>query len=473
MNGPQLGDKVASAQDLRHGEASEGAVSVPTPSAARGRLATGAALVVAVGLMIALQLSRQAGVPPWRTVYAEDGTIFLGDAYRQPLDRVLFRSYFGYGHVVPRVLASVATDLPIERVPVFLSVVSALLVALLSCYIYFATDLLLDARWKRGLLACVPWLAPLAPFELIGTIANLHWFLLPSAAVALLDTSRRTSRVVLGCIVLVLTAVSDPLVVLVVPLALPGLLSAVRRGSTIRRLIALGGGLVVQLLVVESAPPGSVASTGVHRLFDVVGIRYAGDVLFGTRWADNLYRAFGTAYPWISLVALALLVGLKLAFVRRRELLTAGLLLVVSVIAFVVPVVLRGTDGFLSPTVGVINHGGSRYLMLPFVLLVIFFLLPQAVSTRVRSQRRRTAIVLPALLTLWIVAIALPAWRQTNLRSPGPTWSSALRDAAALCPAADSHGGASVDITPRPWQMTVACAHLASVAGAAGTSTGG
>ena len=47
----------------------------------------------------------------------------------------------------------------------------ALIVALVSCYIYYATADLLARRWQRLLLAAVPWLLPLVPYELLGIMS--------------------------------------------------------------------------------------------------------------------------------------------------------------------------------------------------------------------------------------------------------------------------------------------------------------
>jgi hypothetical protein len=406
--------------------------------------------------MVALQLSRQSGVPPWRTIWAEDGRVFLVDAHAEPLRHVVLGSYAGYAHVVPRVIASIAVHLPIDDAATCFAVAAAFVVALLSCYIYYATSSLLGARWKRLLIAGVPWLLPLAPYELIGTIANLHWFLLPAAAVAVLDCSERPLRIGSAVVVLLAAALSDPLAVLVLPLAVPGLLNPASRRSALIRTSTLVAALAVQAVVARTAPSGAVTSTGTDGLADILGIRYAGEFIFGPRWEDNVYRVLGGALPWVSGILLVTLVALKWSQLSRRTRRTAGVLLLTSVGSLVLPLVLRGTADVL-PTSERLILTGSRYFMLPFFLLSFYILLPQRSKTLSAARSAWPSWLLPAACSLWLLLIIIPSWRQSNLRSAGPAWSSSLAKARAQCLLLPASQAVEVQISPGYWFATLPC----------------
>ncbi|HET6346724.1 MAG TPA: glucosyltransferase, partial [Myxococcota bacterium] len=123
----------------------------------------------------ALSLLRQVGAGALDTVYAEDGTVFLADAYRESTWDAVATPYAGYLHVVPRILAEIVSILPVSAAATGLAVSAALVTGLLALLVYHASGTSLTSPWARALAAAVVVLVPVGQEEIPNSIANLHW----------------------------------------------------------------------------------------------------------------------------------------------------------------------------------------------------------------------------------------------------------------------------------------------------------
>jgi hypothetical protein len=79
-------------------------------------------------IAVALLLARQVAIAAWDTIWAEDGAIFLSDALTAP-GGSLFEVYGGYVHPVPRIVAAVASWLPLEHAALVFALAWALVVS--------------------------------------------------------------------------------------------------------------------------------------------------------------------------------------------------------------------------------------------------------------------------------------------------------------------------------------------------------
>jgi hypothetical protein len=80
---------------------------------------TAIALAVAV-----LALARQSGLGAWRTLWAEDGAVWLPDVWNHGWETV-FRPSAGYSQLSSRLLAIPAGVLPVRTVAIYCALVSA------------------------------------------------------------------------------------------------------------------------------------------------------------------------------------------------------------------------------------------------------------------------------------------------------------------------------------------------------------
>lgn len=110
-------------------------------------------------------------------VWAEDSNIFLGEALdRGPL-AVLFNGYAGYQHFVPRlVIAGFFPWLDLERYPVTIFAICAVLTGLTAAAVYWLSRELVPWQPARITLGLITVLIPLATQETIGNLADLHTY---------------------------------------------------------------------------------------------------------------------------------------------------------------------------------------------------------------------------------------------------------------------------------------------------------
>ena len=155
-----------------------------------------------------------------RTLWAEDGAVFLTDALYADAFHTLLRPYGGYLHVVPRLVVEVTT---IAAAPArYALVVNALACAVaggVAALVYVCSREVTESRLLRSGLAAITVVVPSLPREVLGNTANLHWFFLWLTPWLLLYRPRsRTGSVLLGLAALA-GALTEIQMALFVPLA--------------------------------------------------------------------------------------------------------------------------------------------------------------------------------------------------------------------------------------------------------------
>jgi len=107
---------------------------------------------LAVLALTAASLFRQAGVPSWRTVWAEDG-VFVGDVQRRGFAS-LFDPFAGYLQVVGRSIPSIAQLLlPVRWWSIGFAFGGAFVTALLAAAAYCWSEDIIPPRILRATLA--------------------------------------------------------------------------------------------------------------------------------------------------------------------------------------------------------------------------------------------------------------------------------------------------------------------------------
>jgi len=386
-----------------------------------------------VGCATVLQLYRTPGVPAWDTLWQEDGGIFYTDALRHHLLDALTRSYNGYLHLVPRLLAALAVHLPLRDVAVIFAFSSALVVALVSVYVVWAARVVVPALWARALLAVLVVLVPVGAYETTDNINNLHWYLL--FALAWVPFSRPTGRPgqVLNLVVIVLAVLSDSEALLLAPLFLPGFVRAVRtrRPAHAGPAAAVGVCLLVQFVVgAQGQQPGRYAPSRLSDMPGIYAFRVAGSLLLGDRYLPTLYDRHGLAFAYGCLVVLVLLLAGAAVLAPRARLLlltaAAG-----SVLFLAVPLMLRGTANFLTRPQATLN--GSRYALLPVLFLAAGLLGAAARLAPTLLDRAGQPRVVPAVVGLLTVTVVAYNYADVNVRTAGPSWHAELSHAVRTC----------------------------------------
>ncbi len=406
-----------------------------------------------------LQLVRGPGQRAYDVMWAEDST-FLNQAMRHGLWHNLTTPHAGYLQVVARLLAQPAAHLPLEWAAAWLAASAAIVVALISVLVWFASGRLLRSRWARGLVAALVPLLPQAGFEINAAVNDLHWYLAFAAFWVLLAAPRSVRGQAGAAAVCVLAALSDPLTALVLPAALVGVLRAPRKRIALIAPAAMLVALAVQGWVhLAWATDYRASTTDLTDLPVIYGLRVVLSALTGDHLLGPVYQSFGLlAVIFAVLVAAAgLAVLIRLATPTVRPVVAVSL--VSSIAYLVVAVGLRGTADFLDRED--FSLGGSRYTVVPLLLLwtAIIVLLDQL--------RTRTFAV--GITAAFLAVQLLSDWAAPTVRSNGPSWRSGVRTAAEECKkpagqhgsqatplvAEEAPGAAAIPIVPGPDDVTV------------------
>lgn len=429
----------------------------------------GVAVVAAAVTLLGtcLSLLRQAGLRSWSTPWAEDGALFLTQSWSMGWGAVV-EPYSGYLHLVPRLLAEVAVLLPITLVDQFLAASSALLVAALGLFVYFATADLLPHPFGRAVLGSAFVLSPTLAQEAAANLTNLHWYLFTAAFFAMLwRPSTRPGAAVAGTVAAG-AALSSPMGLLLAPIAL---VCAVLPRRPLRARVAPAVYAVTvaaqALVILVTYVPGPRDPVAVPEVVGVFMLRVVGPLLVSSPGTVALWRWQGqTPFVVLTVIGFGLLLAGIVAAVRHPHgghtwwfpVLSAA----VAVAAFAGPLVLRG-QGTLEALKwdDLIQTGGARYTAASALLLLA------ALVWAVEALRRS----LPAPWGSWIavagvvvlVGVSVLSFRASNDRSQGPLWDEGVAASEPGC-AEPGTTVVRVPVAPilpgNPWGADVPCTAL-------------
>lgn len=400
------------------------------------------------------------GSTSWRgVVWAEDGPIFLQTAYAQSLPAALLDPYAGYAHVTPRVIAELLTLLPVPWQGVGIVVVCSLVTGALALMAYHVVAAHGRRRYAAVVAALVLAGVPVGP-EILDSLANLQWFLLPvGCLVPLWDPAAARGRVA-SVVVLVALAASCPFGVVAVAVA--GLVWLVDRSRRALVLAASGAlAAVVQLTVMAAAPAreGLEPTAAALELASGWLRRALADGFLGVARHDGNPSPSVTAGVVLALVVLVLVISLALGAARQRLAPTFAapvVLLGASALTLALPVVATGT------TTGYPLFPG-RYYVAPAVLAVIAVAMMAESAWAPSPMRPVTALarlVSVGLGVALVTGLATSWWLPESFgRHEGPRWSEEVDRAVVQCAeTGDDH--VPVAIAPQGWSVEIPCADL-------------
>ncbi|MEO8906491.1 MAG: hypothetical protein ABI310_00310, partial [Microbacteriaceae bacterium] len=190
------------------------------------------------------------------TLWAEDARNFLANALTHGL-AALATPYAGYLHTVPRLIAGVTVQtVPVAGWANAMAFGACLVAAGVASLIFIcARDVVPSTVLRLGLVA-ITLLAPLAPREVLGNAANLHWYFLWLAPWLLLYRPRsRSGAWLLGIAALVATMTEIQMAAFI-----PLMLWRWRDRRMLPMRILYLVGIAMQLCATLSDPRGSSAA---------------------------------------------------------------------------------------------------------------------------------------------------------------------------------------------------------------------
>jgi len=408
------------------------------------------AVVAVVAAGIGLSLLRQAGVPAVDTLWAEDGKEFLADAVADGPFAVLFRPY-NYLHLTPRLVAVAAMAFPVGWAALVFAVLGAAAVVASGLFVFVASRGLVASPWVRGVLGAWFVLLPTAALETMNQVTNLHWYLFVVAFWAVIWRPQSSAGRAVGVVMVVLAGLSNPVTLLLAPLAVARLVVDV---PVIDKAVP---GLLLLLGAVQAAVmvgPGSAAAgerPEMGSLAEVTANRFAGGTLFGHEIHADLYASFGL---WVAGFAVVVLAGLLVAALwswHRPQGVVGAFALLLAPVLFAALVYVRGTADPLVWTADYQGIAGARYSVGPALLVASALALLAAVW----RPRPIIGLVLVALLMVVVVV----DFRPVNDRSAGPRWSEEIAAAELVCGQPDPPEVAQPNYPPG-WDVRIPCSRL-------------
>lgn len=414
------------------------------------------AVAMAVALTCSLVAWARMTPVARRTIWAEDGRVFLTDAFSAAPFTTLFRPYGGYLHLIPRATAEfIAAVVQPPRYALALSAAACVIAAGVAALVYVCARAVTGSRVLRICLATVTVAVPALPLEVLGNLANVHWFFLWLTPWLLFYQPRsRIGSWGLGLVALV-AALTEIQVVLFAPLV--AWRWRERHGWPIRAgiLAGLAGQGLATVLSTRTPKTDALPSIADH----VAGytVNAVMTIWLGSR--ASISAAVAT-YGW-SIVALSLLpslAALVVVWIRgdSTQRLAALVLPAASVVVWSAALVInRSGYRYWWPA---LNDGKElvilRYAVVPSMFVLAALLL--ALTTFDWSRSRFAWVAFAAALPIGLVAVvnAVPAGEG---REAGPVWSVEVERARAACLADPSKGAQVLNIAPAGWITEVPC----------------
>lgn len=433
---------------------------LPTPTAARGWQ------VLAVFAIGTLAVLFRLPFEHWNVLWAEDGGTFVPDAYRFD-PRVLFETYAGYLHFVPRLLAGAAVAVvPIEYVPLAMTVLGALVVGLVSATVFLFARLRLRSVVVCFLLALQVAVLPIAGHEVFLNVAYLQWYLMFAAVWAVLVTPGTRGLVALQCVIVAAAILSEPVTaVLLLPFILVRVVAIrpwVSRAHAVTIVFIASsivqGIAVVLAVLVQQRRDLSRTWPSPFAFAEDYGSRVALDSLLGVTGTTHLIELLGRPVIIGGLAAILVGVAVLARLDRDRRWLIVGLAGASVLASFVTEALSWQLLSGFSPADLLAS---SRYHVAPVLLLFSAYAVG-ADHLASRLHDRRLAWIPIVVLAAIVVIPGTVDYRFADQRANTADWIDQLQVARDTCSQNPNQAFVLLEVAPKStFQARIPCEVLA------------
>ena len=151
-------------------------------------------------------------VPNFLTsIYAEYGARYLQDALDTGGFNNIFKTMAGFADVPARIIAAIASLSPPELYQISLGVLTIITITLCVIVVFYSVLPILNDKFLSYLFAIFLLALPIARFESIGNVTNLHFYFFTSSTFVLLHFLFTGKISILRGIFILLAALSVPL----------------------------------------------------------------------------------------------------------------------------------------------------------------------------------------------------------------------------------------------------------------------
>lgn len=416
----------------------------------------GTVLVLALlALAIVLQLARLGWSASLNSLWAEDAPIYLQEALSQDFWHAIVSTYATYLVLVPRLIAEAASLMPLQDQAAAISILSAAVVALSGLFVWHASAAHVHDPYLRGTLAALTVLTPVAGLESLDSAAYVPWFMLFATFWVLLWRPRTMRGAVLAGLFALATGLSTPGVWFFLPLAaLRAAAARDRRDLTILAGFAIGAAVQVPVLLLnneQAVTPLWTSDIWTVYLQRVVDGAPLGLSLGGVAWAH---------LGWPLLIALVIggLAGLAIGMRRSTPAARyiAAIAIPTSLLMFVVSMYQRAVATPMLWLEGIHNGTGSRYAIVPAMLVISAAVVLIDGAARRNTTPRRLSPVGAATVAILLIALVTSFWARDIAVRGAPPWDAALKAAAVSC-AREGAAEVAVPTSPPGFGLELQC----------------
>lgn len=423
------------------------------------RWEAGLLLVSLLAVAIVLQLARLGWSSSLNVLWAEDGRIFMQEALTHSVLHALIATYGNYLVLAPRLIAEVASLAPLRDAPAAVSILSAATVALCGFTVWLASAAHIRNPYLRGTLAILTILPPMAGVESIDSAAYVLWYMLFASFWILLWRPASWGGTIFASVFILITGLSTPGVWFFLPVVVARAIAA-RDGRDLLILSSFAVGALVQVPILILSTEAAPAPVWTHHIWTATLQRLIAEAPLGLHLAGNAWIHLG----WPLLIALllagvaGLVAGLRGASADARWI--AGLAVPIAVVMFVVSIYQRAVAEQMVWPAGAYNYLGSRYVIVPAMLLISAAIVLIDRRARREPEPRRLSRAASTAIAVLAIAMVTSFWlRDLVLR--GQPWKAAVQAAAAECEA----GGISevtIPTSPPGWAVQLPCDQVTS-----------
>jgi hypothetical protein len=347
---------------------------------------------------------------------------------------------------------------PLKWAAIVLTGGSALIVGALAVLVYHAAAATLRSTSARALMAATVVLLPGLRVENLNNASNLQWTFMFATFWMLSWRPSRSWQKSVAILVVLLTVLSDPLAMLLFPLA--ALRVAVVRDIQSRLLAAaMIVGAICQWLAIRTIPDEGNRSLFAGTLSsDRIVSGYTGDLIHAILPSAGPLED-GTPSRVLAMLALCVAIALGLKTDWKQRIPVAAVVVCISI------------GMYLGPVVGG-SEVAPRYLVAPAMLLVTALVMlcrpaPRSLShlsvhsspvrsfVGIASTHGATTLLALVLAIGWIVD-----FEATSFRTSGPTWSNQSGWAIEHCKTAPPEEAQSIKTMPAPWDVVMTCEQI-------------
>ncbi|MGK3958917.1 hypothetical protein ACLKOZ_22305 [Arthrobacter sp. R4] len=394
------------------------------------------------------------------TVWAEDGPIFIGQAFSGGGPAALFAPYEGYLHVLPRTIAELVVHfVALKDFAVALAFASSLVVGLVALLTYYCAGALTDKVWLRAAWAAIPVMVSVAPYEILGNTANLHWYLLWLMPWLLFKPAETKASGFLLFAVAGLSAITEVISVVFLPLVL----FRVRNKAYWPARAGFLAGAACQIFTALTFPRSEQKGEFIDLGSVLIGwfVNITGVVVYGASRNMGLnILNFGWAPVVVASVPIVALVAYLLTKASQQNRLVALVFLAASLGIWTACLVANPGGEFhysqLTDTEWA-QFTLSRYSAVPSMfILALVPLLAESLGTKSVPAAAAVGAVLAVLL-------AVSYFPTQVAREAGPSWSDGVQAAKQACEGAADSETRPVHVAPEGWAVEgvpIMCARL-------------